>query len=165
MTVARKLGMSPDRDLRVRRAPWALAVVPLLLCAVTAGCSGGRLPMAAVQGKVTYHGKPLEFGSVIFQPQAGPTASGPIQADGSFRLSTYGRDDGAVLGKHQVLITCYDNQRPAGAPPDLSKEPGAGRSLIPPIYSTMNSPLEIEVKKGMEPVALELTDAAAEKPR
>lgn len=138
--------------------PRLTAVLALAWLTLAAGCGSGQMPVAPVQGKVLYRGKPLEFGSVIFQPQAGPAASGPIQPDGSFRLSTYGRDDGAVIGKHRVLVTCYENQRPGGAPPDPHKEPGAGHTLIPPVYATFNSPLEIEVKRGLEPVTFELKD-------
>ena len=88
----------------------------MVLCLIVAcvGCGRGQLPTAVVEGRVLYEGKPLAFGSVMFQPVAGgPIARGIIQADGSFRLTTYKPNDGAILGEHLVRISCFENQRPA----------------------------------------------------
>jgi hypothetical protein len=77
---------------------------------LTAGCSGGGEPTAPVSGKVTWNGEAVTSGIVSFSPMAaggagGKTASGVVQADGSYTLTTYTRDDGAVLGTHRVLYT------------------------------------------------------------
>jgi hypothetical protein len=89
--------------------------------------------MATVTGKVLYNGRPLEFGSVMFQPSSGQPAQGQIQSDGTFTLSTYKFNDGAVVGTHKVRIACYESQKP-GAP----KAPGEqtlGKLLIPLNYT------------------------------
>jgi len=125
------------------------------LCVFAAGC-GSKLSLAPVEGKVLYHGKPLEFGRVVFQPQVGPPATGTIQPDGTFRLTT-DQSDGAVIGKHQVEITCFDSQRP-GAPAPTG-EAGAGQSLIPLKYASFHSSgLTAEVKAANEPFVFDLTD-------
>jgi hypothetical protein len=115
--------------------------VGLLLCigAVT-GCGTSHPATFPVSGKVTYNDQPLEFGTVLFQPEVGPPAVGRIQPDGTFRLSTYGTNDGAVPGKHKVQIMCFENQSPkAKAAADKNIEPQAGQSLIPSHYSNYDT--------------------------
>jgi hypothetical protein len=50
-----------------------------------AGCGGGA---TEVRGKVAFKGKPVENGTISFEPAdgKGPTAGGPI-ADGGYRLT------------------------------------------------------------------------------
>lgn len=103
-----------------------------------AGCGGSDLQLAPVKGKVTYKGKPLEFGTVIFIPEKGPAATGQIQPDGTFVLETGTQGGrmrkGAVVGKHKVEIRCLDTQRPGYKPPEGQEMP-AGKPLIPTKYS------------------------------
>jgi hypothetical protein len=138
---------------------WRWRVVAAAAVAVAAtvlgGCGGNVAP---VEGKVSYQGKPLEFGTVVFRPAKGPEARGAIGSDGTFRLSTFGNGDGAVLGKHQVAIICVETQRP-GAQADAGKETGVGKSLIPRKYAVpAGSPLSVEVKEENEPFAFDLTE-------
>ena len=138
-----------------------LAALPLVAVLVASlGCGGDRMPVAEVEGKVLYQGEPLEFGSVIFQPEQGPLAKGQIGPDGAFELSTYGDGDGAVIGTHKVRIACFESMAPDAPEPDPSKgEPTLGASLIPRRYTNLaTSPLEIEVKADNEPLVIELTD-------
>ena len=129
------------------------------LSAASGGCGDDRLPTTAVGGKVLYQGEPLQFGSVMFRPDAGPLARGAIRSDGTFRLSTYGNNDGAVIGKHRVRITCFESKRPETTPPDSNEEPGVGRSLIPRKYLSFDtSGLQVEVRSDNEPFVFELTD-------
>ncbi len=100
-----------------RRSTWCAACV---FAAGALGCGGGGSTTYPVTGRVTFpDGKPLSTGTVEFQPvapsgdgekpSANPTgrisARGMIQADGSYALGTFGTDDGAVEGKHRVLVT------------------------------------------------------------
>jgi len=128
------------------------------VCLGTLGCGGGgEFPVAPAEGKVLYRGTPLQFGSVMFQPEAGPPARGDIQPDGTFVLSTYGDGDGAIIGKHQVRITCYESQSPNAPPPDPNREPTLGKSLIPEKYARLHSSgLNAEVKETNEPFVFEL---------
>lgn len=79
------------------------------------GCGSGleELPVAYVTGKVTLNGEPVTSGRIFFYPVAesesggsktGKPAQGELATDGSYELSTYGRDDGAVPGKHYVTV-------------------------------------------------------------
>ena len=57
------------------------------------------------KGKVTYKGKPLSSGTVVFEPEgAGREAQAEIKEDGTFELSTYKAGDGVVLGPHRVSV-------------------------------------------------------------
>lgn len=139
--------------LQSHKCAWSM--VFLLLMAH--GCNSGRLPTAPVEGKIAYRGKPLEFGGVAFVPKSGPAAHGTIQSNGEFCLSTYGKGDGAVLGEHQIQISCYQNQKP-GAPE--TNPPGSpGELYIPAKYTNYGSSgLRFEVGARNEPVVLELRD-------
>jgi hypothetical protein len=94
------------------------------LLAALAGCgSDNGLELARVTGTVTHQGKPLTYGSIMFEPDtsrgtSGPPAIGTINKDGSFVLSTESAGDGAVVGAHRVAIIGLD---PDGAdqPPAL----------------------------------------------
>jgi hypothetical protein len=78
----------------------------VLLLIGVAGCGGRRLH--PVRGKVVYKDQtPLTGGLVVFEavdPAARVSADGPIQADGTFRLRTDQAGDGAVAGRHRVLV-------------------------------------------------------------
>ena len=80
------------------------------------GCGGGSdLPLAEVRGVVTYKGKPLEKGDVVFAPQEGtpgPQATGEIASDGSYRLMT-NDDYGAAIGTHKVTVASRAEQSEA----------------------------------------------------
>lgn len=106
-----------------------------------------------VSGTVLYNGKPLPFGIIMFQPEAGQAAQGEIQSDGSFQLSSYGPNDGAVPGRHKISIRCFSRQASA----DGGGSPG--RLLIPQKYTRFGtSGLTAEIAAGPnEPIVLELT--------
>jgi hypothetical protein len=132
----------------------------LLITAAIVGCHKDPA-MAQVTGKVMYNGKPLEFGSVTFQPAAGQPAQGDIQSDGTFALSTYRQNDGAVIGVHKIRIASFESQRP-----NAVKNPGEqslGASLIPLKYTFFDqSGLSAEVKPGDNPpIVLELKGPAS----
>jgi hypothetical protein len=115
--------------------------------------------MVPVTGKVLYNGKPLEFGSIAFQPPSGQPAQSEIQSDGTFELSTYRLHDGAVVGLHKVRVACYESQKPNAARP--AGEQKLGKSMIPQKYTFFDqSGLTAEVKEGgNEPFVFELSGA------
>lgn len=84
-----------------RICPIVLVLVPCLLI----GCSGHYSTYPA-GGKVTYEdGTPLPGGWVEFKSaEHDLRASGTIQEDGTFEMSTYAPGDGAVAGKHHVAV-------------------------------------------------------------
>lgn len=76
------------------------------------GCGGGKFPVRPASGTVVCDGQPVSQGSVTFTPlgegkglETGKPASAALAADGSFKLSTFDRFDGAIIGKHRVEYT------------------------------------------------------------
>ena len=101
----------PGLTRSVRSTAAALLIALLMLLGM-AGC-GPRHPAATypVSGKVVFaDGTPLASGGVVLcesvaaEGQPAFNARGAIQSDGTFRLSTFGEGDGAVAGKHRVLV-------------------------------------------------------------
>jgi hypothetical protein len=96
-----------------------------------------------VKGKVTYKGKPLARGTVKFEPDgAGRAATGEIQSDGTFVLTTYKQGDGAVPGHHRVAVVGGETQ---------AKEP------VPMKFENFaSSKLEIDVSQDKTEYAFNL---------
>jgi hypothetical protein len=96
----------------MRCAPFSVLLVVLL---TAAGCSSSGSGIYPVEGVVVYadDGSPatglkgctVEFEAIGATPDGKKaTASGEIDAEGKFRLTTRRANDGAVAGRHKVLI-------------------------------------------------------------
>lgn len=131
---------------------WILwATVPLLFLS---GCIGKtkEVETAPVSGKVTLEGEPLPWGIVTFTPKRGRSASGLIQDNGSYRLSTYGEADGAAIGEHDVTVICT-NQKP-DAPIDPLAPVPLPKWLIPRRYAQPSlSGLSFRVEANVDNIA------------
>lgn len=89
-------------------------LVSLGLCvSCLIGCGDGRtkLNLAKTRGTVMCEGKPIPFATVYFEPlqedkdaKVGKQGIGYADEDGAFILTTYDKDDGAVIGKHRVRV-------------------------------------------------------------
>jgi len=97
------------------RRQWRWYVPGLLTAALAlSGCgSNNGLTLGRVQGKVTYKGEPLKYGTVSFVPDTtkgtnGPIAMGNIKDDGTYILSTSDAGDGAVVGHHKISVVGLD---------------------------------------------------------
>lgn len=92
-----------------------------------------------VNGKILLDGQPFTKGGIATVPTAGRGASAHIQPDGTFQLSTFGTNDGALLGTHKVAVAAYEGGT-------AGPEGDHGRLLIPQRYtSPESSGLTIEV--------------------
>lgn len=141
----------PDRSI-----PRVTLVLLLGTCLAGSGGCGRRPPLAPVSGRVTLDGKPLEFGSVMIQPSAGPAARGTIRPDGGFTVGTFAPGDGAIVGPATVRVACYEQQRPGT--PAQPGEPTLGKSLIPEKYTQFEtSGITATVALGMAPLEIDLT--------
>jgi hypothetical protein len=121
------------------------------------GCGRSTLQTATVSGKVTLDGQLFGSGTVVFTPEQGRIATGALASDGSFTLSTYGRQDGAIIGRHQVAVVAVQQSSPG--PPVEDRAP---TWLIPPHYGNpATSGLCFEVKAGVHNTAqFDLTRSA-----
>lgn len=83
-----------------------------LILSVWVGCSGvERFPVARTEGVVLCNGEPVANAQVYFEPivtgksaKVGKQGFAFSDAEGAFVLSTYGTEDGAVVGKHRVRV-------------------------------------------------------------
>ena len=131
--------------------------VAVLGCVVIAGCKS-ELELVPVHGQISYKGEPLEFGSVMLQPEGnGPLARATIEPDGTFVLGTESQDDGVRPGRCRVRVTSFEAQK-SGPANYQDREMSLGRSMIPKKYQSFGtSDLTIEVSPGMKlPVVIEL---------
>ncbi len=119
-----------------------------------AGCGGKAT--APVNGKVKFKDgsdvSVLAGYSLTFESEGAKTSAvGDIKADGTFKLSTFGADDGAMPGKYRVAINPPNN-------PDPDKPPT--KSKLPAKYENLDtSGLTAEVKPGKNNIELELDKA------
>jgi hypothetical protein len=79
---------------------------------LTTGC-GGKPPMSQISGTVTFKGKPIPAGNVMFTPDVS-IAGGQIRmfmvTEGAFD-STKDPAPGLMPGKYDVTITGYDGKK------------------------------------------------------
>lgn len=118
----------------------------LLLISANAlsGCGGSDGPqVAAVEGTVTWKGKPLADAGVAFTPEKGPVAIGRTNEAGQYSLSTQGRN-GAVIGAHRVTIEAFEP-----LPPGKKAVSSDGELLIAPV-SRIPSKYGVLTKSGLE---------------
>ena len=91
--------------------PWGCAF-SLFACILMPGCGSDDLaPRYSVTGKLTRQGKPLSKGTINFVPMSvatGRAATGDIQPDGSFQLTTQDPGDGAMEGDYRVVVNVVD---------------------------------------------------------
>jgi hypothetical protein len=134
--------------MRLLRLVVAAGLCLVLLCA---GCNSGRKATAKVSGVVTVDGKPMNFGRVQFSPvaaedalNAGKAGYGYIHADGTFTLTTYKENDGAVVGQHRVTIRSRSRRLPEGQAPPPRDE------TIPPFETLRLVGQKYEVVAGQE---------------
>ena len=131
---------------------WLVLLTTTLLWA---GCGPRGEATAIVRGKIIYKGKGVPNGTINFIPAKGPSATGEIQPDGSYSLTTYKSGDGAVLGRHKVFVVAMQDM--GNALPE-SRTP-----LPPPIVpikytSLATSDLTADVERKENTINFDLKD-------
>ncbi len=71
------------------------------------GCGESGPAMGTVSGRVTFEGEPVPVGTVRFWPQSGRPATGDLDEQGRFELTTFESGDGALVGSHTVTIDAH----------------------------------------------------------
>jgi hypothetical protein len=110
------------------------ALLLLSMALVPLACSNSkeepeRPPLFPVEGKIYFSGKPAANAHVWLQPvesSKDPRPHGVVQADGTFKLSTYGKEDGAPAGAYRPTVIWTK--------PSKFKGDHEGESLLPPHY-------------------------------
>src|SRR5262245_59796599 len=115
-------------------------VLPALAMAILAAfCScESRSKRVPVAGQVLIDGQPLSGGHIWIEPAADRAASGAIDEQGRFLMTTYDENDGCVLGTHKVTVTSTKQLSPTQT-----------MHLIPPKYRTsQTSELTVNIDKA-----------------
>jgi hypothetical protein len=139
------------------RLPFALFAKCLLPAWIaiglfTAGCSRNSAKVNPVNGRILVSGKPAARALVTFHPEKAaeekssirPTAE--VDADGSFRLTSFKSGDGAPEGEYRVSIVWYlANPKPKAAEGDDANV----RNYLPDIYARAETtPLRATIIRG-----------------
>lgn len=92
------------------RASDRLVVAVAIVVATVAaeGCHRGPR-VVPVSGVVEVDGVPLTSGAITVVPDHGRAATGTIGKDGRFSLTTFVPGDGAILGRHRVVVTAHQD--------------------------------------------------------
>lgn len=143
------------------------------------GCGGGekvssREKVYPVTGKILYKGSPVASADVtFFCAEKNRSAFGRTNEQGMFTLTTYASNDGAVAGKHIVVVTKIQATAPpkkvadisdrAYEPPkqDESTDPAPPANSVPAKYGDAKTSDLIAVVSSDQPnsdLALELKD-------
>lgn len=108
MTVT-EIVVNPSLPSRIQkpRSAWFGILLLLLICGAQAGCKEGPLKTYPVKGKLVYEdGTFPKFGDIEFYSETHRVnARGIIERDGTFTVSTFQKGDGAVGGKHKIIVT------------------------------------------------------------
>jgi hypothetical protein len=91
-----------------------------------AGTGCGKDRPIKVSGVVTLDGKPLPGAIVRFVPESGGgrEATGTTDSEGSFQLSTYRTNDGALRGSYKITVEVQQ-----GGPQQDPSQMGQGKSI------------------------------------
>jgi hypothetical protein len=135
---------------------WAVAA------ALLGGCGDRGPERAILSGTVTYKGKPVAEGTILFTPVAKsqvPSAGASI-ADGRYKADVHG---GVPVGTHRIVIEAYQMVpfalRPGEAPPRNYFEGKVREQYLHKTYNA-NSKLEITIEPGSRAITkdFDLTD-------
>jgi serine/threonine-protein phosphatase CPPED1 len=89
------------------------------------------LPTYRVIGKAFCDGAPAAGATLMFEPRnAGAEAQGLVEADGSFRLSSYTPFDGATASEFDVTVRWTDPATGKSLVPDQYKRAGALKATV-----------------------------------
>jgi hypothetical protein len=116
----------------------------LLGCVMTTigitGCGSDAFPTEKTRGTVTCEGEPVGNVFVFFEPLkdgesaiVGKQGIGRADENGVFEVSTYGENDGAVVGKHRVRVAWMD---------------GKADPSCPCLVDSETDVMEVEIKEG-----------------
>jgi hypothetical protein len=117
--------MRPKGDFMGIQGPLMLrllGLLPITICLLfQAGCNRSHLPKTvAIQGHVTYQGKPVTSGTVGFNPTnpSNRPAIGHIGSDGMYCLASFRTKDGVMPGEYKVTVQSFSS---LPTPEDMKK--------------------------------------------
>lgn len=120
--------------------------MPLLFLSliIFTGCSGGKV---GVSGKVTFEdGTPLSKGEVTFQT-GDYSASGKVNPDGTYTISSTGNNDGLKPGLYKVTVIAVEYDSNLDLTDDPNRKVAGPKVLVDPKFNSVEtSGLSCDVK-------------------
>ncbi len=150
----------------MQRTSWFFAA---LTCVLTAGCGGSDFAVVSVSGKVTLDGEPLAGAAVNFLPfagdhteEAGPPSAGITDDQGVFRLTVADGREGAVVGKHRVMIFSQNIEASDDGGSEDEEGPsddvyGDSQELVPARYNVASELIYEVLAEGASDANFDLT--------
>lgn len=144
-------------------------IIPLLAFAI-AGCDrSGHPGLGKVQGTVSYQGKPISAGSLVFEVAGARQAQGTIVDGKITAVTTFSPGDGVPVGAARIavfaLATTVTPADKSAVPPGKARTaslPDASTADKPLIPSKYNNPatsgLTCDIVPGDNKIALDLRD-------
>jgi len=132
---------------------WRCAVAVAAMVVAATGCGRRGVELVPATGVVTVGGEPVADLEVQFMPDAAegnaaPTSYGITGADGRFELRVRDGRVGAVPGRHFVVVTDVNEERPAQGQP-LTRPPRVAAR-----YATAAGGLTAEVGRSGAPIEI-----------
>ncbi len=103
-------GHGPMQAFRSRTSSWLTWLGAIVAAGLVApGCGGSSASSSSVQvwGRVTYNGKPVQYGALVFQPAATNRSNwgvGMISEEGKYSLVASEKDVGLESGRFEIFI-------------------------------------------------------------
>jgi hypothetical protein len=137
------------------RLPVVVPILRALPIFFVVGCSSEKIDRpqtVPVTGVVSHNGSPVEGANVIFQPVGHNYAAiGQTDATGTFTLTAFEPNDGAVPGEYKVSVTKSEVTVTGGGGSDDSATTMKEKMLLPIKYARADSSgLAASVKTGTE---------------
>ena len=123
-----------------------------------AAVGGDRGPeRVVVSGTVTYNGKPIADGAILFAPTSAVPTVGGVIMDGKYKVDGLG---GVPVGTHKVRFEAFRADPLAGKDPQRVRFGDTVRRQYLPGKFNTDSQMEMTISPGSRPVTknFELTD-------
>jgi hypothetical protein len=166
----RGAAMSNGNARRFRAALGVSLSLTVMIFLASCGADSGKPALGKVHGTVTYKGKPVDGGHIVFTPAAGKsgggggteqTATGEISSDGTYEMTTFNTGDGAILGQHIVTVRVLEKGSENLGKPDATSRISyvIPKAVTPSKYaSPETSPLRCTVVEGTNKFDIDLKD-------
>jgi hypothetical protein len=132
---------------------WTFRLVLVALVGLwLSGCGYDGPSLGRVEGITTLDDRPLAGATIAFSPAAGGRTSSAVTDDaGRYRLEFAAGEPGALVGKHKVTITTFEQ----GEVDDGGKLVGGVPEKVPPKYNKETTLVQ-EVKRGRQRIDFKL---------
>jgi hypothetical protein len=147
---------------RCRRVSGTLLVLAVLAWAISAsvlsGCGGNSGPeRVVVTGTVTYNGKPIPDGAILFAPTTSLPTTAAIVLDGRYKADGLG---GVPVGTHKVQFEAFRTDPLPGRSPARLRFGDTVRTQYLPNKFNVDSQLQITIPPGSRQITknFDLTD-------